>query len=151
MRKYLIRYLIFWAPAVLSAYLLTPQSTILQVAQWFFGFSMLFCWAMNTGMAAYNYPRQSIIFILAYFGVNALLITLLVGAPYSSARYAILDLAAGAFTYRPLYMLYESMLETSFREIWIAGIVAGACVVGFIWGVLYRQIKPDPYRPTFIR
>ena len=154
MRKHLIRYLIFWAPAVLSAYLLTPQSpTLLQLMQWFFGFFMLFGWALNTGMAAYSYPRQTIIFILAYLGVNALLITRLVGTSYSSGWWAILDHAAGAFTYRPLYMLYKSLQDASAsqEEMWIAGIVAGACVAGFIWGVLYRQIRPDPYRPTFIR
>ena len=151
MRKYLIRYLISWAPAILSAYILTPQSPIaLQAAQWFFGFVMLFWWAINTGQAAYEYPRQTIIFILAYTGVSALLITMLVGTSFSSAWYVI-DHAAGAFTYRPLYMLYGALLELPFREMWVAGIVAAACVVGFICGMLYRQIRPDPYRPTFIR
>ncbi|MCL2857158.1 MAG: hypothetical protein FWE19_05480 [Oscillospiraceae bacterium] len=152
MSKYLIRYLIFWAPAILSAYFLTPQSTtLLQVAQWFFGFFMLFGWAMNTGMAAYSYPKQSITFILAYFGVNALLITRLVNTSYSSSGYVVLDTVAGAFTYRPLYMLYGALEASNFREMLIVGIVAGCCVVGFVWGVLHRQVKPDPYRPTFIR
>ena len=153
MRKYLIRYLIPWVPAVLLAYILTPQSpTFLQIVQWFFGFVMLFWWAINTGQAAYEYPRQTTVFILAYAGVNALLITLIVDTPYSSRWWAVLDHAAGAFTYRPLYMLYESMQEASiFREMWMVGIIAGACLVGFVWGMLYRQMRPDPYRPTFIR
>jgi len=113
---------------------------------------MLFGWAMTTSTVTYNYPRQALTFILVYCGVNALLITLLEGAPFGSVRYTILDHTAGAFSYRPLYMLYESLLESStFREMWIAGVVAGACVAGFIWGMFYRQIKPDPYRPTFIR
>ena len=153
MRKYLIRYLIFWAPAVSLAYIVTPQSpTALQVAQWFLGFFMLFVWGINTGAAAYSYPRHTAIFILAFSGINALLITALRAAPYSSARYPILDHLAGAFTFRPLYMLYESLLDSSitFREMWMAAIVAGVCVVGFVWGILYRQIRPNPYRPTFI-
>ena len=154
MRKYLIRYLILWAPAILSAYILTPQSpTALQLAQWFFGFFMLLSWAVNTGAAAYSYPRQTTIFIFAYSGVNALLITALRAAPYSSVRYPILVHLAGAFTFRPLHMLYESLEYSSitFREMWMAGIVAGACAAGFLWGMLYRQIRPDPNRPTFIR
>ena len=154
MRKYFIRYLIFWAPAVLSAYVVTSQSpTALQVVQWFLGFFMLFVWGINTGAAAYTYPRQTAIFILAFFGVNALLVTALRAAPYSSFRYPILDHLAGAFTFRPLYMFYESLEASSitFREMWMAAIVAGVCVVGFVWGILYRQIRPDPYRPTFMR
>jgi len=153
MRRYLIRYLIFWAPAVLTAFILTLLSnTLLIVAQWFFGFFMLLAWAFNTGMFTYNHPRGALVFVLAFPGVNALLITALAEASYSTATYSILVLMAGAFTFRPLHMLYESIRETSsFPEMLIAGIITAACVVGFIWGVLYRLVRPDPYRPTFIR
>ena len=153
MRKHLIRYLIFWAPAILSAYLLTPQGTAIQIAQWFFGFFMLIGWAVNTAIATYSHPRGTLTFILAYFGVNAILITALVEAPFRSVRYIILNHAAGAFTYRPLYMLYQTLqdLPVSREEMWITGLVAGSCAVGFVCGVFYRQIKPNPCRPTFIR
>ena len=150
MNKYLIRYLIFWAPAVLSAYFLAHFGGIMQVAQWFFGFFMLFGWAINSGMAAYSYPRVTLAFILTYIGVNALLIAALVRQPFGSVGYRILDHVAGAFTYRPLYMFYQA-LEFSFREMWVAGIVAGACMLGLICGALNRQVKPDPFRPRFIR
>jgi len=130
------------------------QGALGQTAQWFFGFFMLFGWALNTSMAAYNHPRGTLAFIMLYSGVNALLIAAVVGEFFGSLgslSYAILDHAAGAFTYRPLYMLYGAMDAFTLREMWIAGIVAAVCMAGFICGVLYRQVKPDPYRPTFIR
>ena len=154
MRKYLIRYLIFWAPAILSAYLLAPfNTTVMQVVQWFLGFVLLFGWAINSGVAAYSYPYGTIAFIMTYVGVNAILITALVNASFGSASYIILDHAAGAFTFRPLYMLYDALRESSIamEEMWIAGIVAIVCVVGFICGMFSRQLNPDPIRPTFIR
>ena len=151
MRKYFIRYLIFWAPAILSAYLLVPLGVAGQAAQWFLGFFMLLGWALNSGMAAYSHPRGTLAFITAYIGVNAALIALLVDTSFSAASYAIIDHAAGAFSYRPLYMLYEALLYSPFREMWMAGIIAAACVVGFICGLLCRQLNPDPFRPKFIR
>ena len=152
MRKYLFRYLVFWAPAILAAYLLAGRGTTAEIIQWFCGFLMLLVWAVNTGQAAYEYPRQTLTFILAYFGVNALLITALFRAPFGSLRYVILDHTAGAFTFRPLYMLYQTLREFSLsqEELWITGIVTAVCVVGFICGMLYRQVKPNPCRPTFI-
>ena len=151
MRKYLFRYLLFWAPAILSAYFLMPLGVAGQVMQWFFGFLMLLLWAVNSGMAAYNCPRGTLAFIMAYAGVNAVLITTLVNTSFRSPAYVFLDHAAGAFTYRPLYMLYGALESSLFREMWVAGIVAAACLVGFICGVLNRQLKPDPFRPKFIR
>ena len=151
MRKYLILYLIFWVPAVLSAYFLVPLGGVGQVAQWFLGFLMLLAWAVISGYAAYDYPRSTLAFITAYIGVNAALITVLVNTSFSAAGYIIIDHAAGAFTYRPLYMLYGALLYSLFREMWVAGIVAAACVVGFICGLLCRQLNPDPFRPKFIR
>ena len=160
MRKYLIRYFIFWAPAILSTYFLEPLDGTGRVAQWFLGFFMLLGWAINSGMAAYNHPRGTLAFITAYIGVNAVLITvlvntsLLVNTSFGAPGYAIFDHAAGAFTFRPLYMLYDALRNgssVSQEEMWIAGIVAAACLVGFVCGVLSRQLNPDPIRPKFIR
>ena len=151
MRKYLIRYLLFWAPAILATYFLMSHDAIGQVVQWFMGFLMLLGWAVNSGMAAYNHPRGTLVFIMAYIGVNTVLIIALINTSFRAASYAILDHAAGAFTYRPLYMLYGALESSIFREMWVVGIVAAACLVGFICGVLSRQLNPDPIRPKFIR
>ena len=162
MRKHLLLYIGFWLPAIVSAYLLVPHNTTtMQVVQWFLGFFMLLGWTVNSGMAAYSYPRATFAFIMAYIGVNAALITALVNASllplvdasFGSASYIILDHAAGAFTFRPLYMLYGALREFSIshEELWVMGIAAAACVIGFICGMFARQLNPDPIRPTFIR
>ena len=127
------------------------RGTAAEIIQWFFGFFMLLGWTVNTIMATYSHPRQALAFILAYFGINALLIIALSRAPFSSARHVILDHTAGAFTFRPLYMLYQALRDFSiFQELWIAVIITMACGVGFVCGMFYRQVRPNPYRPTFI-
>ena len=151
MRKYLIRYLIFWLPAVLASYLFTSREQTFEIILWFLGFFMLLGWGVNTGMCAYNYPRNTLSLLLAYFGANALLITGLHNASFGSTAYRIFDHAAGFFTYRPLEMIYQTLLDFSvFQEMWVVGIVLGFCAVGFLSGLLYRQIRPNPYRPSFM-
>lgn len=150
-RKYFVRYIIFWIPAILAAYLTGSGYTAAYLAQWFLGFFMLLGWGVNTGMFAYSSPRGALGFILAYLGLSVLLITWLFRTPFGSTFYRVLDTAAGAFTFRPLYMLYGVLRDFNvFGELWVAGIVAGACAVGFLCGVFYRQVRPNPYRPTFM-
>jgi len=152
MRKYLFRYLIFWLPAIGASYLLNSGEITPQIIRWFFGFFMLFSWGVNTAMFAYNHPRGALSFVFGYFGVNVLLIMGLHNASFGSAGYRIFDHAAGLFTYRPLSMIYSTLLEFPvFQEMWIIGIVTGICLVGFLCGLFYRQVRPNPYRPTFIR
>ena len=152
MRKYLFRYLIFWLPAIVASYLLTSGEMMPQIVRWFFGFFMLFGWGVNTAMFAYNNLRGALSFVLGYLGVNVLLIMGLHHAPFGSASYRVFVHAAGLFTYRPLSMIYQMLLDFSiFQEMWIVLIVTGICLVGLLFGLLYRQIRPNPYRPTFIR
>ena len=150
MRKYLLRYLIIWLPALLASYLLNDSYTFAQIILWFLGFFLLLGWGVNTSMAAYNYPRKTLSFLLAYFGLSVLLIMGLHGASFRSTSYHIFDHTAGALTYRPLYMFFQALLEFNvFAEMWVAGIVVSCCAVGFLCGIIYRQIRPNPYRPTF--
>ena len=164
MRNILLRYLIIWAPVLLAAYLLDFRHTYWQaigwrpelfflfgqIALWVIGAFFLIGWAVNTGVFAYHYPRQALAFLFAYFGLSALLIMRLHDASFGSVSYLIFEHGAGALTYRPLYMFYRVLLEFHvFAEMWTAGIIAGVCAVGFLCGVLYRRIRPNPYHPTF--
>ncbi|MCL2579119.1 MAG: hypothetical protein FWE32_03715 [Oscillospiraceae bacterium] len=150
MSKYLVRYLIFLAPALLASYLLDVRQAVVQIILWFLGFVFLICWTVSTGMFAYNSPRGALAFIFGYFGLSSLLIRGLHQASFRSAGYLIFDHVAGAITYRPLYMLYLTLVDSGvMAEMWVAGIVAGCCLAGFLCGLVYRQIRPNPYRPTF--
>jgi len=151
MRKYFPYYLLFYIPALLVSYLFTSESLLAHIVQWFFGFFMLLGWGVCTAMLAYNYPRGALAFMLAYFGVSVLLIYGLRSASFGSASYVFFDHVGGALSYRPLNMIYQTLLHFSiFQELWVILIIVGSCAVGFVCGVLYRQVRPNPYRPTFI-
>ena len=151
MRKYFFRYLVFYMPALLASYIFTSGNLFAHIVQWFFGFFMLLGWGACTAMLTYNYPRNALAFLFAYFGVSVLLIYGLHNASFGSASYVFFDHVAGALTYRPLNMIYRTLLHFPiFQELWIIIIIIASCAVGFVCGMFYRQIRPNPYRPTFM-
>ena len=150
MRKVLLRYFLIWAPVLAASYLMDLERTLWQIVLWVLGFIFLLGWGTTTAVGAYHHPRQTLAFLLAYTGLAALLIYWLHETPFGSASYPIFDHAAGALSYRPLYMLYNALRNAGvFAELWTAGTLLFTCAAGFLCGVIYRWIRPNPYRPTF--
>jgi len=155
MRKYILRYTVILLPALLAYYLayflLPPGNIPIQIAQWVLGFFLLLGWGVNSAAAAYHYPRYTISFMLAYVGVSTLLVWGRYHSSFGTTAYTVLDHAAGALTYRPLAMLYQALQDFNiFQELWLIGILTCCCAIGFLCGLIYRQIRPNPYHPTMM-
>jgi len=151
MRKYIIRYLIFWLPAVLVAYFYNRPDTASHIAQWFAAFIMLFGWSINTGMCAYYFPRRTLALILMYLGVSVLVIIWMYSAPYASATHNWLRLWGGVLNFKPLEILLMAILEFNVRHELVVTYTLGAfCLLGYIVGIIYRYIRPDPYKPKMM-
>ena len=150
MRKHLIFYPIILLPALLAYYILPAGNAIADIAQWVIALLMLLGWGIVTAVIAYGSPRFALALLLAYFGVCTLLIYGVSEASLGTPAYAVFDFAAGALTYRPLNMFYQTLREFNvFGEMWVLVIIVGFCTAGLLSGMIYRRMRPNPYRPTF--
>ncbi len=149
MRKYIVRYLIFWAPAAAVSLFFFGRSQASQTAQWFCAAFMVLGWAINTGMASRHYPRATLALLLGYLGANILLIVGLYNTPQLSPLHSFLSDYAGIFSYKPLDIIIVAIVDFSLRhEFVVTYALAGLCFCGWLIGQLYRRARPDPYRPT---
>lgn len=174
MRKYLIRYLIFWAPAVIAAYVLGGDGAALalrhffdrlpledpaltaQIAvvgiQWFFAFFMLIGWGINTGMWAYHRPYGALTAVFVYAGFNVLAASIVYATDYRSGTHIVLRAVGGFFSYKPLEVLLNILKDFRIAaEFVIIAIITACCLLGFVIGILQRRVNPDPYSPRIIR
>lgn len=155
MGKYLVRYLIFWLPAVCVAYFFNNPSLPSQALQWFFAFFMLLGWSVNTGMAAYHYPRSAMAALLTYAGFNILVIAVLYMQDYRSALYQVLRGYGGVFSFKPLDILLQSLKPfTGVALPWeylVLFILLAGCLLGYIIGLVQRRVSPNPYSPRILR
>lgn len=148
MRKYALRYLVFWLPAVLVAYFYTLDSNLSITLQWFTAFFMILGWSVNTGMAAYHTPRSALSLLLCYTGFHILLIVCLASADRRSGLYLLLRSFGGILSYKPLGILLRAVRTmVALPEFFVLGILAGGCALGWIIGVVQRRISPNPYSP----
>ena len=149
MRKFLLRYLIFWLPAAAAAYFFNNASDLSQILQWFFSFFMVFGWSVNTGMAAYHFPRSTLSALLTYTGFHILIIITMYTAYSGSGLSILLRKAGGLFSYNALDIMVQALRP--FPELdWemvVTLFLACCCAVGFLIGLLHRRINPDPYSP----
>ncbi|MCL2057303.1 MAG: hypothetical protein FWH02_08825 [Oscillospiraceae bacterium] len=149
MKKYLPRYLLFWAPAFALSLFFRGDLMQFHALRWFFTFFMLLGWGINTAMAAYHYPRKVLSGLLMYAGAHVLLITWL----YSlTDRSPALYYLAGAFSFTPLDILVTALLDFNImHELYAALTVIALCLLGWAAGALYRRTNPNPYRPKIGR
>lgn len=147
MKKYLLRYLIFWAPALLLSLFFRADTPISHILQLFFGFFLLFGWAVNTGMAAYAYPRRMLGALLLYTGANLLLINMqYMGLLSFLGRNS--RAVTGILSYTPLDIFLQKLLDFKIpHELYITAAIAILSFAGWLLGILYRYHNPDPYRP----
>jgi len=145
MRKFILRYLFFWAPAFILSFFFRGGLMQLYTLKWFFAFFMLFGWGVNTAMAAYHYPRRTMSGILMYVGFNILAIVGLYS--WDGVNRAVYYLG-GIFSFTPLDILVVALLDFNIpHELYVALLVFCICSLGWIAGMLYRRVNPDPYRP----
>ncbi|MDL2233053.1 hypothetical protein LJC63_05675 [Ruminococcaceae bacterium OttesenSCG-928-L11] len=146
MRKYMVRYLIFWLPAVLVACFYNNPTSLSHGLQWIFAILMLLGWTVNTAMASYHFPRRTLSLILMYLGINMIAALLLYSIDYTLP---ILRLA-GILSFTPLDILIVALLDFTIpHELYMVGLVVGLAVLGWAAGLLYRRFHPNPYRPHF--
>jgi len=152
MAKYIVRYLIFWLPATIIFYFFNNSSMLSQVLQWFFAFFMLLGWSVNTGMAAYYYPRKVLALIFGYAGVNILLIVAWYKTYYHSALNNFLLYFGGLFSYNPLDVFIQALLDFNiYHELFVTGFLVLCCVIAYIVAMVYRHFNPNPYRPRILK
>lgn len=148
MRKYYLRYLFFWAPAFFVACFFNNPSMLSQILQWFFAFFMLFGWAVNSAMAAYHFPRTVFSSLLVYLGVNLLITTGLYHISSGSAMSRLLMRIGGLLSFTPLDIVVTALLDFTIpHEVYVVAAVTCVCLAGWLAGVAYRRIHPNPYRP----
>lgn len=168
MKKYYLRYLFFWVPAVLIACFFNNASMISQVLQWFFASFMVLGWTINTAMAAYTFPRRTLSTLLVYAGVMLLIIVGLYNYAFDPASSRILQQLNSSFpglntgllfrrlggllSFTPLDIFVQALLDFAIpHEIYITLFLVGACLIGWICGLVYRFIRPNPYRPKIVK
>jgi hypothetical protein len=148
MKKYILRYLIFWLPAVLAACWYGNSSPLSKGLQWFFAFFLIFGWSVNTAMAAVHFPRGTLSLILLYLGVNFLLIMGLYSVNTATAAGRVLLRMGGLFSFTPLDILIVALLDYSIpHEIYVTAGLVILCFLGWMAGVLVRRLYPPSYRP----
>ena len=151
MKKYMLRYAVFWLPAFIVVIFLPESSSYSFVARWFGAFFMIFGWGVNTGMAAVYRPRDTLSLLMIYFGVSLMLIT----GWYMGYLSRIFgrywgQIISGAFSYIPLYALVRALLDFNIpHEIYAMGILTIFCLIGWLAGIVFRYLNPNPYRPKF--
>lgn len=146
-KNYLV-YFLFLLPALAVSIFFNNDTMTSIVLRWFFAFFMLIGFGVNTVSAAYHYPRATISFILVYTGVNLLIITAFYASEYNSLPYIILRDYGGALSYVPLGIMVDALLDFNIQqEVFVTFLVAACCLVGCVFGLVHRRVKPDPYRP----
>ena len=146
MKKYWLRYLLFWAPAFLVACLYNNPSALSQSLQWTFAVLLVTGWAVNTAMLAYHAPRTALSALLIYFGTHLLAITQLYR--YSGAHDSLVRLLCGAFSFTPLDVIVRALLDFTIpHELYIAFFLTAVCALGYLAGLFYCWHNPNPYRP----
>ena len=148
MQKYLLRYLVFWAPAFVVAVFFCNNTMPSQIAQFFCAFFMLFGWLANTGMAARRYPRNTLTFILLYSGVSLILTELLyrdiLRQYFGNAYYMV----GGIFSYVPMDIIIQKTLDFKIQhETYIVAGIAAFCLIGWLFGLFISYHNPNPARP----
>ena len=148
MRKYMLRYLLLWLPAAAVALFYNHATTLSQALQWIFAGVMVLGWAANTGMCAYHYPRTTLSLILFYTGMSIFSITMQVSVRYGSQLYDAVHRWGGLLSFRPLDILVVALLDFRIpQEAYVVGFLVLLCLTGYLVGLLYRRIRPNPYRP----
>lgn len=148
MRKYLLRYLIFWLPAVTVSCFFNNSTMLSHILQWFFCFFMVFGWAVNTGMAAYRQPRPALAALLVYSGFNIIITVVKYTTDPREGLGVVLRRVGGLFSYNALDIMVRAISQFSIpHELCVLGLVAGCCFVGYVVGLVQRRIHPDPYSP----
>ena len=149
MKKYLLRYLFYWAPAFLASLLLRDAGTAAQVLRLFCAFFMLFGWAVNSGMAASREPRRTMAAILLYLGFALLMVNALYTGALQSRLGSAGVVLGGIFSYTPLEAIVDKMRDFRIpHEYYLTLGVAALCAIGWLLGLLYRFHNPDPSRPV---
>jgi hypothetical protein len=149
LKKYILRYVIFWLPAVLAACLYGNSSPVSQALQWFFAFFLIFGWSVNTAMAAVHFPRGTLSLILGYLGVNFLLIMGLYSVNTATAAGRVLLRMGGLPSFTPLDILIVALLDYPIpHEIYVTAGLVILCFLGWMAGVLVRRLNPPSYRSS---
>ena len=152
MRKYLIRYLVFWFPAFVASVFFSRPGNFSQLAQIFFGFFMLFGWAANTYMAARRYPSSTLTLLLFYSGSSLVLTDLQYKGTlrqlFGDAHYMV----GGIFSYIPMDIFIQKTLDFKIQhEIYVIAVIVAFALLGWIAAILFRYNNPDPARPKFVK
>jgi len=152
MKKHITAYVILWLPAVLAAYFFSGLSMLSQGLQWATAALMVIGWSVNTGFAAYRFPKTTLAILLIYAGANTLLIALLYKIPYESPYHQPLLTWGGIASFKPLDILVQALLDFNIpQELYVLGLVVGLSAVAYIIGISRRRTHPYPYRPKIIR
>lgn len=153
MRSYLLRYLIFWLPAALMSYVFNFEGETVHVIQWFCVFFMLFGWGVNTGMAAYHYPRSTLSALLTYTGFNIIVIAVMYVSAEGEGLYLVTRSIGGIFSFGPLDALVQALKNFSglMWEMCATGTLIAVCVIGYVVGLVQRRVSPNPYRPRIAK
>jgi hypothetical protein len=153
-KKYLVRYVIFWLPAALVAYLFNNSMAASHILLWFTAFFFLLGWGVNTGMAAYRYPRAVLAALLTYTGVHLIVIELLYRQDGRTLLGVLLRRVGGAFSFIPLDMFVKALRQYSPsipHELYATVLLIAVCLIGYLAGLLRRRSHPDPYHPVMGR
>lgn len=152
MKKYLLRYAIFWLPAMLMSYFFNNSTGISLGLQWFFAFFLILGWSVNTGMYAYHFPRSAMSSLLLYFGVNVLLIALMYVTGYGTVLNAVMIKVGGIFSFQPLDIVVRALLGFNIpHELYVLFGLVFCGLIGYVCGVVMRRVRPDPYRPQMLK
>jgi hypothetical protein len=147
MKRYILRYLFFLTPALLVSLFFRNASAASQVLQWFTAFFMVLGWAVNTGMAAYYYPRDVLGLMLVYAGANLALINLVYHNTWGS-RSGWLGELMGAASFTPLQIFVRALIDLNIQqEVYVLAGMVACCAAGYLAGLLARRIYPNPYHP----
>jgi hypothetical protein len=150
MKKYILRYGIFWMPAVLAACLYGNSSPLSQGLQWFCAFFLIFGWCVNTAMAAVHFPRGTLSLLLGYLGGNFLLIVGLYNVNTATASGRVLLRLGGLFSFTPLDILIVALLDFPIpHEIYVTAGLVIVCFLGWMAGVLVHRLYPTATLQAF--
>lgn len=151
MKRYLLRYLIFWLPALAVSYLFQGGGLVYDLPRWFFASFMILGFSVNTAMAAYHYPRKTLSALLAYGGFNILVIVMLYSTDYRQGLHIVMKKFGGILSFQPLSIYVEHLRPiTSVQLPWefvVLCVILAGCLLGYLAGLFQRRIHPNPYRP----
>jgi len=151
MKKYMLAYFILWLPAVLVAYLYNNAEMLSQILQWSFAVLMVLGWSVNTGLMAYRYPRTALSLVFFYVGLTVLAITLKYSSESGTPLHQFMRVWGGILSYKPLEIFIMALRDFNIpHEMYLMGAVVLLCLVGYLVGLAYRRVRPDPYSPRIV-